>query len=70
MNGMFYNCSSLNNLDVTKFDTKNVTDMGCMFYNCSSLNNLDVSKFDTKNVTNMNDIFKNCKFNYDINKFK
>ena len=39
---MFYNCSSLNNLDVKNFDTKNDTDMSRMFYNCSSLNKLNL----------------------------
>ena len=31
---MYENCSSLNNLDVTKFDTKNVTNMNGIFKNC------------------------------------
>ena len=31
---MFYNCSSLNNLNVTNFDTQNVTDMSEMFDGC------------------------------------
>ena len=67
---MFSECSSLTTLDVSKFDTKNVIDMGGMFYNCSSLTTLDVSKFDTKNVTDMNSMFYNCNFYYDKNKFK
>ena len=38
--GMFYNCSSLTNLDVTGFNTENVTSMGWMFYDCSNLNTI------------------------------
>ena len=55
MSYMFYECSSLKSLpDISKWDTKNVTDMSGMFSECSSLNNLpDISKWDTKNVTNM-----------------
>ena len=37
MYGMFYNCSALTSLDVSNFDTKQVTDMDSMFYNCSHL---------------------------------
>ena len=33
---MFYGCSSLNNLpDISKWDTKNVTDMSYMFSGCN-----------------------------------
>ena len=36
MSGMFYNCSSLQSLpDISKWDTKNVTDMTCMFCGCN-----------------------------------
>ena len=39
---MFDGCESLQKLDVSNFDTSNVTDMYGMFYNCSSLQELDV----------------------------
>ena len=57
---MFWLCSSLTSLDVSKFDTSKVTDMGRMFADCSSLTSLDVSKFDTSNVTNMQWMFGDC----------
>ena len=68
---MFYNCSSLTQLDVTKFDTKNVTDMNGMFAGCSSLTQLDVTKFDTKNVTYMSWMFAGCSSltQLDVTKF-
>ena len=47
-------------LDVSKFDTSNVTRMGDMFRNCSRLSTLDVSGFDTSNVTNMPSMFNGC----------
>ena len=57
---MFSGCSRLTNLDVSNFNTANVTRMDDMFSGCSSLTNLDVSKFNTANVTNMNGMFKVC----------
>ena len=57
---MFYSCSSLTSLDVTHFNTANVTTMNSMFYNCSKLTSLDVSKFNTVNVTNMSGMFNSC----------
>ena len=60
MDGMFYSCSSLTSLDVSSFDTSEVTDMDYMFDDCRSLKSLDLSSFDTKAVTNMNDMFYNC----------
>ena len=53
-------CSSLTQLDVSGFDTSNVTDMGLMFDGCSSLTNLDMSGFDTSNVTDMGLMFDGC----------
>ena len=77
MNAMFYNCSSLTTLDLSKFNTNNVTHMGNMFRNCSSLTSLDLSKFNTNNVTNMDDMFFGmnkgcnliCKDNNILSKF-
>ena len=70
------NCSSLNSINVTNFNTKNVVYMHYMFAKCSSLNSIDVTKFDTQNVT-MNNMFDGCEFlkliyvsNNNINKFK
>ena len=34
---MFSNCSSLTNLDLSNFNTQNVTDMNDMFCDCGSL---------------------------------
>ena len=57
---MFNECDSLVTLDLSNFDTLNVTDISCMFYECSSLTSLDVSYFDTSNVTSMNGMFNGC----------
>ena len=47
-------------IDLSSFDTRNVTDMGAMF--CSTkATELDVSHFDTSNVTNMSKMFRSCQ---------
>ena len=60
MSRMFSNCQTLTSLDVTKFNTANVTNMSTMFSNCSKLTSLDVTKFNTANVTNMSRMFSGC----------
>ena len=71
MNYMFSGCSKLTSLDVTKFNTANVTDMNHMFSGCSKLTSLDVTKFNTANVTNMGRMFYNCSSltSLDVTKF-
>ena len=63
MSFMFHLCHSLTKLDLSGFDTSNVTTMQSMFNmwdagnTASELIYLDVSSFDTSNVTNMRDMF-------------
>ena len=57
---MFQNCSSLQELDVSSFNTSNVTNMSGMFQNCSSLQELDLSNFNTLNVTSMITMLSGC----------
>ncbi len=68
---MFLFCTELTSLDVTGFDTSNVTNMAGMFYGCSGLTSLDLSKFDTGNVTNMSAMFMGCSglISLDVSKF-
>ena len=51
---------SLTTLDVSNFNTSNVTDMYYMFCNCSKLTTLDVSNWDTSKVTDMRLMFYDC----------
>lgn len=57
---MFYFCSNLQMLDLSAFNTSNVTTMEHMFSYCSNLTNLNINTFNTSNVTNMNDMFRQC----------
>jgi len=53
-------CSSLTSLDVSKFDTSNVTEIHQMFGSCFDLTSLDLSNFDTSKVTNMYRLVARC----------
>ena len=64
MVSMFQSCYKLASLNISNFDTSNVTTMQSLFSRCNSLGNLDLSKFDTTKVTSMDQMFFNC---YKIN---
>ena len=57
--GLFYYYHG-ETLDLSNWNTNNVTDMNSMFYGCSNLTSLDVSNFDTSKVTDMNNMFYGC----------
>ena len=58
---MFNGLNGLSSIDISSFDTSNVTDMEWMFYSCSSLTSLNLGdNFDTSNVTNMSYMFYAC----------
>ena len=61
MEYMFYNMSNATSINLSNFDTSNVTNMSSMFRGCSSLTSLDVSSFNTSSVTNMSYMFYNCR---------
>ena len=53
-------CKSLENIDLSNFDTKKVNNMENMFIDCISLKKLDLSNFNTQNVKNMKNILAGC----------
>ena len=57
---MFFNCRSLKELDLSNFNTNNVTNMSYMFNECKSLKELNLINFNTNNVTNMTYMFNQC----------
>ena len=62
---MFFGCSKLGTdtehpLDVSSFNTENVTDMSYLFDGCTGLQSIDVSKFKTAKVTDMSYMFDDC----------
>lgn len=67
MSEMFANCSSLTSLDVSHFNTSNVTKVCLinaypkgMFSNCSSLVSLNLGGFNTSNIKSMSYMFEGC----------
>ena len=60
MSNMFSFCSALTSLDLTNFNTTNVTYMYNMFDGCSALTSLDLTNFSTANVECMQEMFKGC----------
>ena len=44
-------------LDLSSFNTKNITDMKGMFDYCSNLTKINLSNFDTQNVVTMENLF-------------
>ena len=47
-------------IDLSNFDTSNVTVMQSMFSTCSSLTSLDLSSFNTSKVIYMREMFRQC----------
>ena len=59
MSYMFYRCVGMTELDLSHFDTSNVTTMESMFSNME-LTELDLSSFNTGKVTSMKNMFYYC----------
>ena len=57
---MFFGCSSLTNINLSNFNTNNITVMRYMFAKCSSLTNIDLFKFNTNKVIDMKGMFYGC----------
>ena len=59
MSGMFWN-SAATTLDLSNFDTSNVTDMSFMFRNSEVIKIKGLDKFNTSKVCRMEGMFYNC----------
>lgn len=57
---MFNNCQNLIYIDLSHFDSSNVTNMSDMFYYCENLQQINLSNLNTKNVTDMSYMFCGC----------
>ena len=51
MRSLFDGCSSLKELDLSNFNTNNVTDMSYMFYECSLLKELNLNNFTYSDIS-------------------
>ncbi len=57
---MFCCCSTLVSIDLSLFNTTNITNIEGMFYGCYSLKSIDFSSFTTSHVTDMDSMFHSC----------
>ena len=57
---MFKDCQYLIEINLSNFNTEEVTNMSYMFHNCKNLSNIDLSNINTENVINMSHMFHNC----------
>ena len=60
MSKMFFGCTSLEKLDISKMHTDTVESIEHFFYECKSLKELNLSNFNTNNVKNMFGMFSRC----------
>ena len=60
MQSMFYNCSSLTNIDVSGFDTSKTTNMNYVFRGCKSLATLNLSNFSSLELKQAVGMFAEC----------
>ena len=58
---MFRGCINISEVDLSNFNTSEVTDMARMFFGCSSLKSINLSSpFNTLRVTDMTSMFLGC----------
>ena len=60
MSEMFYQCSSLTNLDLSNFNTNKVTNMVFMFYGCQQLSTITVGEGWNESNADVTDMFTDC----------
>lgn len=57
---MFYGCENLTSVDLSGFDTLNVTNARSMFYNCANIESVDLSNLDLRKLEDGTDFFYGC----------
>ena len=59
---MFDGCSTLNQLDLSSYNTQHLRPNGmvAMFNGCNALSTLNLSSFTTEQITDMSDLFNGC----------
>ena len=59
-NNLFRKCIDITEIDMTNFDSSEVTDMFAMFHTCSSLTSINLYNFNTSKVVTMGYMFEKC----------
>ena len=57
---MFIECDSITEINLSNFDSSQITDMESMFEGCLSLISLNLDNFNTSQVVNMKSMFAGC----------
>ena len=57
---LFFNCENLESIDLSSYDTTNISNMYGMFSGCSNLKSVNLSSLETNNDINMSNIFSGC----------
>ena len=66
LNSMFMQCSALNDVNITKWNTSNITSMEYLFYNCAAFNQ-PIGSWDVSSVKSVNNMLSGCSaFNQDL----
>ncbi len=60
ISGMFKDCTSLTDIDLSTFNTRHTENMSSMFEGCTGLTQLDLSPFYTDALTNFSRMFAGC----------
>ena len=58
--GMFYNLRNITSIDLSNFDSSQVTNFGCMFHSCTSLKSINLNNINTSSVQIMVGMFSSC----------
>ena len=61
MSNIFWGCKSLISLNLSTFDTSEVTNFGHLFSDCKLLEWIDISNFKTEKVNYIDNMFNGCK---------
>ena len=64
---MFSGCQDIEEIDLSRFNSSQVTNMGDMFMSCSSLTSINLSNLITSGVINMNGMFRDCSSLKELN---
>lgn len=57
---MFYGCNNLTELDLSEWDTSQLSGLQSMFYDCSGLTSLNLTGWNTSNVMYFSNMFYRC----------
>ena len=66
LESLFESCNQLNDENITKWNTSNITSMKSLFFGCSAFNQR-ITPWDVAHVTNIDNMFASCStFNQDL----